>query len=73
MAISSSAEPAADRSSTYAEDVVSWRPWYGLAAHRPLGSINRLRRRGYEELGAQRHLMNAVAERNPTGLGGVPA
>jgi len=58
---------------TYAEDVMSWRPWYGLAAHRPLGSINRLRRRGYTELGAQRHQMNAVAERNPTGLGDVPA
>ena len=56
----------------YAEDVMSWRPWYGLAAHRPLGSINRLRRRGYEKLGALRHQLNAVAEHNPTTLTEIP-
>ncbi len=57
----------------FAEDVLSWRPWNGLVAHRPLGSINRLRRRGYEELGARRHEMNAVAERDPTSLADLPA
>ena len=57
---------------TYAEDVMSWRPWFGLAAHRPLGSINRLRRRGYTELGDARHAMNAAAEHDPTSLSDVP-
>ncbi len=56
----------------FAEDVLSWRPWYGLAAHRPLGSINRLRQRGYEELGARRHEMNAVAEQDPASGADIP-
>ncbi len=38
----------------YAEDVLSRRPWYGRTAFRPLGSINRVRRRVYDELGAWR-------------------
>ena len=58
---------------TYAEDVLSWRPWYGLVAHRPLGSINRVRDRVYAELGAYRHAQNARAEENPTSLAQVPA
>lgn len=56
----------------YAEDVMSWRPWSGLVAHRPLGSINRVRRRAYEELGAYRHEVNARTEENPTRLADVP-
>lgn len=58
---------------TYAEDVLSWRPWYGLTAHRPLGSINRVRDRVYAELGAFRHAQNARNEENPTRLVQVPA
>jgi hypothetical protein len=58
---------------TYAEDVLSWRPWSGLAAHRPLGSINRVRNRVYAELGAYRHEQNARAEENPASLAEVPA
>ncbi len=57
---------------TYAEDVMSWRPWYGLVAHRPLGSINRVRKRAYEELGKFRHDQNAQEEQNPTRLDQVP-
>lgn len=30
------------------EESFSFDPWHGLAAHRPLGSINRLRKRAYE-------------------------
>lgn len=44
----------------FADDRLAFRPWNGLAAHRPLGSVNRLRRRAYEELGAQRGASNAV-------------
>jgi hypothetical protein len=30
------------------DDGYSFTPWHGIAAHRPLGSINRLRKRAYE-------------------------
>lgn len=57
----------------FAEDVMSWRPWYGLAAFRPLGSINRVRARAYTELGAWRHEQNARTEVDPRTLADVPA
>ncbi|MEJ2871677.1 catalase family protein [Actinomycetospora sp. OC33-EN08] len=44
----------------FGDDRLAFRPWHGLAAHRPLGSVNRLRRAGYEELGKQRTDLNAV-------------
>ena len=56
----------------FAEDVMSWRPWYCLAAHRPLGSINRVRRDAYEQLGALRHAWNDRTEQNPTSLTDLP-
>lgn len=56
----------------YADDVLGGRPWWGLSAHRPLGSINRVRRRAYEELGAWRHEMNAVEPTEPRSLAEVP-
>lgn len=56
----------------YAEDVLGGRPWWGLTAHRPLGSINRVRRRAYEELGRWRHEMNAVEPVEPRSLSEVP-
>jgi hypothetical protein len=56
----------------FAEDVMSWRPWFGLAAFRPLGSINRVRREGYERLGAVRHQRNARNEVDPVSLDQIP-
>jgi hypothetical protein len=43
----------------FADDRLAFRPWHGLAAHRPLGSVNRLRRRAYEVMGAQRFDLNS--------------
>lgn len=40
------------------DDGLSFSPWHGLAAHRPLGSVNRARRRAYADAAAFR------AERN---------
>ncbi len=40
------------------DDGLSFSPWHGLAAHRPLGSVNRARRRAYAEAASFR------AERN---------
>ncbi|MBN9797280.1 MULTISPECIES: hypothetical protein [Pseudonocardia] len=36
-----------------AGDPIAFRPWHGLAAHRPTGPVNRLRRRPCHELGAR--------------------
>jgi len=36
------------------EDALFFSPWQGLAAHRPLGSINRVRRIAYEASGRAR-------------------
>jgi hypothetical protein len=30
------------------DDGLSFNPWHGLAEHRPLGSVNRVRRAAYE-------------------------
>jgi hypothetical protein len=41
-------------------------------AYRPLGSINRLRHRLYQQLGEWRHQNHATAEHNPVRLEEVP-
>jgi len=51
---------------------MSWRPWYGLVAHGPLGSINRLRQSLYQQLGEWRHRTHATEEHDPTRLEEVP-
>jgi catalase len=49
----------------FAENL-SFNPWNVLAAHRPLGIINRIRRAVYLELSALRHRANHVPEREPS-------
>lgn len=56
----------------YADDVLGGRPWNGLVAHRPLGSINRVRKRAYDELGRWRFETNAVTPQEPRSLAEVP-
>ena len=43
-------------------------PWHGLAAHRPLGSIMRVRKAAYEQMGAQRMATNGKKPGEPTSL-----
>jgi hypothetical protein len=44
-----SAQPSWDEARSKAVDLgMSFSPWHGLAAHRPLGSINRVRKPAYE-------------------------
>ena len=43
------------------EDALFFSPWHGLAAHRPLGSINRVRKAAYEASGHARAERNGVA------------
>ncbi|HYP17073.1 MAG TPA: catalase family protein, partial [Opitutus sp.] len=45
---------------------LSFTPWRGLAAHRPLGGINRARRRIYEAMAEGRHRLNGEAKGEPT-------
>jgi hypothetical protein len=45
---------------------LSFNPWHGLVAHKPLGAVNRVRRRVYARLSAARHRLNGVVPREPS-------
>lgn len=47
---------------------LSFNPWTTLTTHRPLGGINRTRRRVYRTTSRLRHDANRVAMREPSGL-----
>ena len=46
---------------------LSFSPWHGLLEHKPLGAINRVRRRVYLAISKYRHELNQVPRREPTG------
>ena len=48
-------------------DNLSYSPWHGLPEHRPLGLVNRVRRKVYLVISNHRHALNKVAPREPTG------
>lgn len=43
-------------------DNLSFNPWHGIEAHRPIGGINRLRRAVYDAVSAYRHARNAAVQ-----------
>ncbi len=45
---------------------LSFTPWHGLDAHRPLGGINRVRRAVYETISRLRHDINGTPRQEPT-------
>ena len=47
---------------------LSFTPWHGLDAHRPLGGINRVRRTVYETISRVRHELNGVPRTEPSGF-----
>lgn len=49
----------------FAENL-SFTPWHGLAAHRPLGGINRVRRTVYETISRVRHELNGIPRSEPS-------
>ena len=51
--------------SAFVDDALSFSPWHGLAAHRPLGSVMRARRRPYEASARFRAEHNQVTVREP--------
>ncbi len=44
---------------------ISFTPWHGLDAHRPLGGINRVRRSVYEAISRLRHDLNGTPRSEP--------
>lgn len=57
----------------YADEVLSFDAWRCLAAHRPLGSIMRLRRQAYKTSDDFRHKMNARRPVEPRDIAELPA
>jgi hypothetical protein len=56
----------------YGDNVLSFNSWRTLEAHRPLGSINRLKKLVYEASSQFRHEMNNVARAEPTDIAQLP-
>ena len=56
----------------YGDDVLSFNPFHGIEAHRPLGSIMRVRRKAYETSSRFRHEMNAQPRVEPRSLSDIP-
>lgn len=50
------------------EDGLSFSPWHGLAAHRPLGSLNRVRKTVYATMAKARESYNGVSVTEPKSL-----
>lgn len=50
------------------EDALSFSPWHGLAAHRPLGGINRARKSSYEQSADYRARFNGCPIHEPAVL-----
>lgn len=50
------------------EDALSFSPWHGLAAHRPLGGVNRARKDTYEFSADYRGTFNDCPVHEPAGL-----
>lgn len=46
---------------------LTFTPWHALREHRPLGGINRARKKVYEALSRRRHDLNGVAMQEPVG------
>ena len=57
----------------YVEEELSFCPAHSLAAHRPLGSINRARLRAYEVMSTRRREQNDRPVREPRSIAQMPA
>ncbi|AKS33653.1 catalase family protein [Mycolicibacterium goodii] len=56
----------------YGDDVLSFNSWRGLAEHRPLGSINRLKKTVYESSSEYRHRVNRIDRHEPVDISELP-
>jgi hypothetical protein len=57
---------------TAVDESMSFSPWHGLAAHRPLGSVNRVRRLVYQQAAVFRARSNLTSVSEPRTLDGFP-
>lgn len=58
-------DPYTPERRAFGDDVLSFNSWRGLESHRPLGSINRLKKRVYEASSNYRHHVNNAPASNP--------
>jgi hypothetical protein len=56
----------------YGDDVLSFNSWRGLVEHRPLGSINRLKKTVYESSSDYRHRVNGIDRHEPVDISELP-
>ncbi|KPC49075.1 catalase family protein [Amantichitinum ursilacus] len=56
----------------WTQDVISFSPWHGLQAHRPLGQIMRARKRAYQMSAQYRREMNGRAPTEPRSIDEIP-
>lgn len=66
-------EAWSDAKAAAIDEGLSFSPWHGLAAHRPLGVIMRLRRKAYEASAAFRAEHNNHSVEEPRSLDDIPA
>jgi hypothetical protein len=64
--------PDTDLRRAFGDDVLSFNSWRGLNAHRPLGSINRLKKLVYEASSDFRHRVNNIARLEPSDVADLP-
>lgn len=57
----------------YADDLLSFNSWRALEAHRPLGSINRLKAKVYDASSKFRHEKNGAPQVEPSDIGQLPS
>ncbi|WP_054814738.1 catalase family protein [Nocardia arizonensis] len=65
-------DPYTPERRAYGDDVLSFNSWRGLDLHRPLGSINRLKKRVYEASSNYRHEVNNAPRIEPSGPADLP-
>jgi catalase len=56
----------------FIDEQLSFNPWHGLAAHRPLGNIMRARKKAYEASSQYRHAMNVRPRTEPKSIEELP-
>ena len=56
----------------HVDDALSYSPWHGLAAHRPLGGVNRVRRGAYDFSADYRGAFNGCPMHEPRILADLP-
>lgn len=61
-----------DARSAAVDDGMSFSPWHGLAAHRPIGSVMRVRKQAYEMAARFRSQFNKVSVAEPVRLDSLP-